>query len=298
MLRTRLWMGAVLIALVAGVLAVDGQLAPWYPFLLALLLCLDLLACRELLGLLGPARRPWPWLCYLAVASLIVANWPAHLWDWARHVSPDALHWVLGTYAAVVLAAFLTALATYHPPSDIAPPGTASDTVTRLALALFLAAYLGILPGFLAQLRWPAGDRAGDPGKQAALALALAIFIPKCCDIGAYTVGRLVGRHKMAPVISPGKTWEGLAGGLVTAAVAAVAINRLGPVLPGCDWTAVGFGLTVGGAGVFGDLAESLIKRQYRQKDASHVMPGFGGVLDVVDSIMFAAPVAYCWLCW
>ena len=132
------------------------------------------------------------------------------------------------------------------------------------------------------------------------LGLALAIFIPKCCDIGAYTAGRMVGRHRMTPVISPGKTWEGLAGGLVTAVAAAVALNRLGPVLPGegpaSDVAAAGFGLTVGGAGVLGDLAESLIKRQYRQKDASHVMPGFGGVLDVVDSILFAAPVAYCWL--
>jgi phosphatidate cytidylyltransferase len=293
MLRTRLWMGAVLILLTVGVLLVDGKLAPWYPFLFALLLVLDLLACHELLGLMGPNRRPWPWLCYLSVALLIVANWPVHLWPWASDVSADPLRWVLGTYAAVVLAAFILALATYQ----LAPvsPDT-SDTVTKLALALFLASYLGLLPSFLAQLRWPASVRAADANTHAVVALALAIFIPKCCDTGAYTVGRLVGRHKMTPVISPGKTWEGLAGGLVTAMAAAVAINRLGPALPGSDLTAVGFGLTVGGAGVLGDLAESLLKRQYRQKDASHTMPGFGGVLDVVDSIVFAAPVAYCWL--
>ena len=308
MLRTRLWMGAVLVTLTVGVLLVDGRLAPWYPFLFALLLILDLLGCRELLALLGPTRRPWPWLCYLAVAALITVNWPVHLWpESAGAVSRDPLRWVLGTYAAVVLAAFLVALATYQPsavgqvsnlpiqPGKLETCPT-SDTVTKLALTLFLASYLGLLPCFLAQLRWPATVRAADANRQAAVALALAIFIPKCCDIGAYTVGRLVGRHKMTPVISPGKTWEGLAGGLVTAAAAAVAINRLGPALPGSDLTAVGFGLTVGGAGVLGDLAESLLKRQYRQKDASHVMPGFGGVLDVVDSIVFAAPVAYCWL--
>ena len=119
MLRTRLWMGAVLITLTVGVLLVDGRLAPWYPFLFALLMVLDLLACRELLGLLGPARRPWPWLCYPAVAALVAANWPAHLWPWAREISPDALRWVLGTYAAVVLAAFLAALATYRPAPEI-----------------------------------------------------------------------------------------------------------------------------------------------------------------------------------
>ena len=285
MLRTRLWMGAVLILLTVGVLLVDGRLAPWYPFLFALLLILDLLACHELLGLMGPQRRPWPWLCYLAITLLIVVNWPVHLWPWAREVSTDPLRWVLGTYAGVVLAAFVLALATYQ----AAPESPdASNTVTKLALTLFLASYLGLLPSFLAQLRWT--------NREAVVALALAIFIPKACDTGAYTVGRLVGRHKMTPVISPGKTWEGLAGGLVTAVAVAVGINRLGPALPGSDLTAVGFGLTVGGAGVLGDLAESLIKRQYRQKDASHTMPGFGGVLDVVDSIVFAAPVAYCWL--
>jgi len=62
------------------------------------------------------------------------------------------------------------------------------------------------------------------------------------------------------------------------------------------DFAALGFGVTVGGAGVLGDLAESLIKRDCQKKDASQVVPGFGGVLDVVDSVLFAAPVAYCWL--
>jgi phosphatidate cytidylyltransferase len=99
----------------------------------------------------------------------------------------------------------------------------------------------------------------------------------------------------MSPVLSPKKTWEGLAGGLIVAMGTAVALNTLGPVLP-CIWSALGFGLTVGVAGVLGDLAESLIKRECRQKDASQVMPGFGGVLDVVDSIIYAAPIAYLWL--
>ncbi len=69
-------------------------------------------------------------------------------------------------------------------------------------------------------------------------------------------------------------------------------------VLQGGDWAALGFGLTVGLAGVLGDLAESLIKRDCRRKDAADTVPGFGGVLDVIDSILFAAPVAYLWLRW
>jgi phosphatidate cytidylyltransferase len=293
-------MGAVLIALTVGVLVLDSRFAPWYPFLFLLLLTLALLGCHEFLALLGPARRPWPGLCYASVTVLVVVNWSAHLdGPWARDLSLHALSWILGTYAAVVLATLVAGLATYQPPDESAS-GPPPDTVVCVALAAFIASYLGVLPSFLVQLRWPepASLRADDA--RAVLAMALAIFIPKCCDTGAYTIGRLIGRHKMSPAISPGKTWEGLAGGLATAVLAAILLNRLGPVLPGegvlSDVAAAGFGLTVGGAGVLGDLAESLIKRQYRQKDASQAMPGFGGVLDVIDSIVFAAPIAYCWL--
>jgi phosphatidate cytidylyltransferase len=127
--------------------------------------------------------------------------------------------------------------------------------------------------------------------------LALAIFVPKCTDIGAYFTGRFLGRHPLAPVLSPKKTWEGAAGGFLAAVLATILIDRLGPANPLREdalWE-VGFGISVGGAGILGDLAESLIKRDCRQKDASHLVPGFGGVLDVVDAILFAAPVAYWW---
>ena len=281
MLRTRLWMGLVLIALTVGVLLLDAQFAPWYPFLFALVLVLALGACAELLALLGPARRPWPVLCLAGVGLLVTVNWLPHLCPWARSISADPLRWALGVYVAVLLIGFLAAMASFQPDSG--------DTVGRLAMLLLTTAYLGVLPCFLAQLRWSADN------PQAVVALALAIFIPKCCDSGAYFTGRLLGRHKMTPVLSPKKTMEGLAGGLIVGTVAAVLINRLGPALRE-DWMAVGFGLTVSAAGVVGDLAESLIKRECRQKDASQVMPGFGGVLDVVDSILYAAPVAYCWL--
>jgi phosphatidate cytidylyltransferase len=78
--------------------------------------------------------------------------------------------------------------------------------------------------------------------------------------------------------------------------VAAIGIDRLGPVVRGGWLSAAGLGAALAVAGIFGDLAESLIKREAGQKDASQVMPGFGGVLDVVDSVLFAAPVAYWWI--
>jgi phosphatidate cytidylyltransferase len=290
MLRTRLWMGAILVALAVGVLVVDQWLAPgYYPFLFVLLLGLAGTACFELLALLPEARRPPAWLCFAAVAALVVANWLPHLGLPAPLRDSHPWSWIASVFAAVVLAAFLVEMAGFREPGE---------SVTRMALVVWIAAYLGLLPSFFAQLRWltPAAgmtERRIDAGT---LALALAIFVPKCCDIGAYFTGRLLGRHRMTPVLSPKKTWEGAAGGLTAAVAAAIGINRLEPVLPADGWTEAGFGLTVGVAGMLGDLAESLIKRDCRRKDASEVVPGFGGVLDVVDAVVFAAPVAYWWL--
>jgi phosphatidate cytidylyltransferase len=272
MLSTRIWMGTILAVLAAGVLVLDQWFAPWYPILFIFLVFMAWVGCRELLNLLPVERRPSAWLCYAAVIALILANWPAHFWD------RDAWPWVLGTFTAVVLSAFLAEMATFREPGE---------SVTRIALTIWIAAYLGLLPSFFAQLRWlPDGT----------VALALAIFVPKGCDIGAYFTGHLLGRHRMTPVLSPKKTWEGFAGGMVIAVLIAVGLSRFGTRLHDCYWMAIGFGLTVGLAGVLGDLAESLIKRDCRQKDASLTVPGFGGVLDVVDSVVFAAPVAYLWL--
>jgi phosphatidate cytidylyltransferase len=149
-----------------------------------------------------------------------------------------------------------------------------------------------VLPSFLAQVRW-----LGPSSTDGMMALVLAIFVPKSCDIGAYATGRMLGRHPMTPVLSPKKTWEGAAGGLVLAVAVAVALDRLSPstMLHHDLAIEIGFGVSMGIAGMLGDLAESLIKRDCLQKDASQVVPGFGGVLDVVDALLFAGPVAYLW---
>ena len=120
------------------------------------------------------------------------------------------------------------------------------------------------------------------------------MFVPKGNDIGAYftgkfLTGRVLGRTPMTPLLSPKKTWQGAIGGILAGCVVAVGIVSLGPVLP-TTLAAVGFGLTVGVAGMLGDLAESLLKRDRQTKDASASVPGFGGVLDVIDSLLFAAP--------
>jgi phosphatidate cytidylyltransferase len=281
MLRTRLWMGTVLVVLAAGMLLIDQRLAPWFPFLFVMLLGLSVAACHELVHLIEPARRPQTWFCYAAVAAMITANWPAHVLD----VRGDPWLWLAGTFVGVILAAFLVEMAAFREPGGV---------LGRMALVVFIAGYLGLLPSFLAHLRWLGGSNS----LVGTMALAMAIFVPKVCDIGAYFTGRFLGRHKMAPVLSPKKTWEGAAGGLAAATAITIVLDRITDVSPlrGELALEIGFGLSIGIVSMLGDLAESLIKRDCGHKDASQAVPGFGGILDVVDSVIFPAPLAYLWL--
>jgi phosphatidate cytidylyltransferase len=279
MLRKRLWAGAVLVGLTVLMLTLDHGLAPWHPFLLLVCQLLGHAGCLELRSLLP--ERPSGWLCHGGVSLVLLANWPARVLPAWGVTGGNSWHWVLGVFVAVVLLAFVVEMIAFRKRGE--------GAVVRIALVVLTVAYLGLLPSFLAQLSWlPHGS----------VALALALFVPKANDVAAYTAGRLFGRHPMTPLLSPKKTWEGFAGGMLGGVLAAVGIQWLAPtpLLPLGDAGAVGFGLTVGLAGVLGDLAESMIKRDAGLKDASQTVPGFGGILDVLDSIVFAAPVAYCWL--
>ena len=235
--------------------------------------------CHEFIKLLGPQRTPQSAVCYVGVIGFALANWLVHYP--AFHV--PAWNALIAILAGFLLIVFLYEMATF------AAPGR---SVERMALTWFIVGYLGLLPCFFAQIRWLTLDHQTNTVR-----LALAAFVPKCCDIGAYAAGRLIGRHKMTPVLSPKKTWEGAIGGLLTAVVATIVIDRLWLPVLGMDirWE-VGFGLSVGLAGMLGDLAESLLKRDCQTKDASSAVPGFGGILDVVDAIVYSAPVSYVWM--
>lgn len=286
MLTTRLWMGAILVALTAAMLVADQYLAPIYPFQFVFVVGLGLLACRELIQLLGPNRQPHSDLCFGGIMTTGTVYLIAQL-PWKYSASFSWLELILGFLFLQLLILFVVEMVTFK---------GAGRCVERIALTLWIIVYLGVAPCFLMQLRSSFGPEEFESVKHAGtMALALAIFVPKLGDIGAYSTGRLIGSHRMAPVLSPKKTWEGAAGGLLFASLTAIAINRLGPinVLPPSLGIEVGFGLTVGIVGILGDLAESLIKRDCQQKDASQVVPGFGGVLDVVDSVIFSAPVSY-----
>ncbi|MBR4975835.1 MAG: CDP-archaeol synthase [Thermoguttaceae bacterium] len=159
----------------------------------------------------------------------------------------------------------------------------------NLTGAVFAIVYVGLLGSFLVMLRIAYGVPA----------LVSMIIVATLCDVGAYTVGRLIGRHKMAPSLSPGKTIEGAVGGIAFAILGgwlSVAVLFQSATGEPSQTTWVGvviYGLAVGLAGMLGDLAESLIKRDVMRKDSGTNVPGFGGFLDIYDSLLLAAPVAF-----
>jgi phosphatidate cytidylyltransferase len=280
MIRTRIIVGTLLAAAATGVLVGDAYLAPWFPCLFACLLAAGLFGGRELVRLFPPAFQPSEAFVLGGVLLVSAANWyDVVRGELAPGLPAAATPWVpvLFVFTGVLLAAFLLEMYRYREPGAAVP---------RLALAVFAVAYLGLLGSCFARLRWL------DHG---ALLLALTIFVPKCGDIGAFFTGTFLGRHKMTPILSPKKTWEGFAGGLVASVLTAIGLSFAGPVFAGGIIEAAAFGVVIGVAGVLGDLAESLIKRDGQTKDAAQSIPGFGGVLDVIDSVLFAAPVAYLW---
>lgn len=113
-------------------------------------------------------------------------------------------------------------------------------------------------------------------------------------DSGAYIFGSLLGKHKLAPKISPGKTWEGAVGGLVLTMVAAFAMARFFPCMGIGKW--LGMAVVVVVFGTFGDLTESLMKRQLGLKDSGRLLPGHGGILDRIDSMLLAVPAVLVYL--
>ena len=124
------------------------------------------------------------------------------------------------------------------------------------------------------------------------------ILVTKFSDTGAYTVGSLIGRHKMIPRISPGKTWEGFAGAILASVAASLAFTRFfrGNLAGMHLKHALLLGLLLGVCAVVGDLIESLFKREAGVKDSGKLFPGIGGILDLIDSLLFNAPIMYLYL--
>lgn len=125
----------------------------------------------------------------------------------------------------------------------------------------------------------------------------LVLAISWCGDTGGYFAGRFFGKNKLYPRISPKKTWEGVAGGVLFAIGGVFAVRHLGlPILTPVEAVVLGAVLCL--AGVVGDLAESMLKRSFDVKDSGWIMPGHGGLLDRTDSVLFVAPLVYAFAMW
>ncbi|WP_165247796.1 phosphatidate cytidylyltransferase [Paludisphaera soli] len=295
MLRTRVVSAVLIVAALVLLLYVDQWLAPWFPLWFALCALAMGAAARELIALLdGSPLRPSGAVAAGGLLAILAADWLPHvtrICQTAEPISgivhgPDAaiavLAWPFLSFTAVVMATFVAESLRFEAPGR---------SVAAVAGTVLVVAYVGLLGSFLVQMRWLEGCRHG------LVPLAFLIATAKGADVGAYTVGRLAGRRKLWPAISPNKTVEGAAGGLAFALAAAllvewVAVNRIGVTALGWAGAAL-FGLVIGVVAQVGDLMESMIKRDCGRKDASAAVPGFGGVLDVLDSLLFAAPVAY-----
>lgn len=170
-------------------------------------------------------------------------------------------------------------------------------TLDEIAATVFGFIYCIILFGFVAKVIFlPVTDVDGNPSAHFYVIYLLAVT--KFTDLGAYLIGSLIGRDKMIPHISPGKTWQGFAGAIGMAiATSFVCYWLLGSKIPLITPIhALVLAILLALVAVLGDLAESILKRSLEAKDSGHAMPGIGGFLDLIDSIIFTAPLFYIYL--
>jgi phosphatidate cytidylyltransferase len=275
---TRIVFGAIMIAAIACVLAVEYY-EPWPAMmdirgllLAAVIVVLCVMGLRELkriasaagAGLLGVSAT---------IGTLLVATQPV----WHKCIPLNfVLMMTVGDVwcmiGLIVAGVFLEQMIRHR----------LDAAVTRVAVTVLAVAYLGVGTAIVLAIRVDKGVPA----------LILFLAAVKCTDIGAYFTGSAIGRHKLIAWLSPGKSWEGLFGGLAAAAGVSILVVWLFGMRMSLAWAAI-FGCVVGAVGQFADLCESLLKRSASIKDSGALVPEFGGVLDVLDSPLLAGPAAY-----
>jgi phosphatidate cytidylyltransferase len=301
-LRNRLVFGPLMLAALWGILDFDRSIEHWTAGwvhapagrfgvcgvgLFLLLMLLLPLATQELATLLTKEKvRPYRIIAGTG-SGLLTLHAFLTQFGWFQPIATSTLAFVL------VLVMILAALRRVW--------GRQTDeAITHMAGTVLAMLYLGGLAWFLLALRVKHSMSAtGFRGSTAAIFMILLVV--KFADIGAFFVGSTIGRHKMIPWLSPKKSWEGLVGGVVVAAIVGLVCSRI--------WRselttlssipkALFFGAVIGAVGQAGDLLESLMKRDAQVKDSGQMIPGFGGLLDIIDSPLLAAPVAYLLFSW
>lgn len=275
-LLVRLTVAPAVLAVVGGLLLLHDRLGRSWPTDLVLAL-LGGAAAWEVARTLERAGRG---LLRTGVVTVVVAS--AALAGVGLLAPLDAA--LRGTCRALLLAGAVVAIFVGHLRT------VRTGDLDRLLAAFFPVVFVGYLFGLLREV--------GD-GALGARTLAVVIVASKASDIGGWIVGKAIGRHRMLPSVSPGKTWEGTAGGLLFSVAAAIGLVAwLGP-LPALAAGAVEagvLGFLLGAASILAGLCHSAFKRRCAVKDSSSLLPEMGGIVDMIDSIVLAAPVALLWV--
>jgi phosphatidate cytidylyltransferase len=282
MVKHRLFFGTLMTLLFTAIVVFDGWLdgsltslaedKPVQGTFFCILIILLIIPGQFELSKLAAAKNLKIFLPVSIAASILFAI--SHYFQQLVEIQP-------GTYFSLLSAFVLLALLLYQYKFH----GT-SGVLANCGANYFSILYLGLLSSFCVAIRiefglWP---------------LLMFVFVVKSADIGAYSIGSMFGKHKFSPKISPGKTWEGMGGAVGAAIIVAIGFSLVCDIMPW--WPAIIFGLAFAFIGQLGDLAESMIKRDAEQKDSANKVPGFGGVLDIVDSPLVAAPLAYLFFMW
>jgi len=246
------------------------------PGALVLITVISVLTLREFYGMMhGAGYDPFDKFGLVMGAAITLAPWLRATLGWEPSV--------LLPLAVVVFAIRLLG------------ERTPETRVEALASSVFGIVYVSLMLSYMVAIITPLPGDQVSPNGRLLLALWL-VAVAKFCDVGALLTGLAIGRHKMSPQISPKKTWEGAAGGLVTsmgvgAGIAWLARDAFPPFLTPAFAAAIA--LPIGALGIVADLVESVIKRRANLKDSGATIPGIGGMFDLSDSIILVAPVGY-----
>ncbi|MBK8268063.1 MAG: phosphatidate cytidylyltransferase [Planctomycetes bacterium] len=288
-MKQRLIYGTILIATLLALIYVDERLVsrPYNGILVTgVVLILAILASREMALLVRSAGHE-PLAAWAVVSSAALVLIP--FLDANADPDQPLLNDWHATVAALVIA-FLGSAA------GAATRKKTDGAIAAIGTTLLAIIYVGLLASFLVRIRV-----FGPPG--ASWLLLYYIGVVKFCDMGAYFTGRAIGKTKLIEWLSPKKTIEGLVGGVTASVVVAVAIpmivkavadeGSLYPAMFPSTGKAALFGIAMALVGHAGDLLESLFKRDAKAKDSAAAVPAFGGVLDIIDSPLLTAPLAY-----
>lgn len=291
-LRNRLTFGPIMLAVLLGILYLDWAIerwtADWAPHalntigglkgtgVLVLMMLIVPPAITELTRLFA-ATHVTPFRTISTVGSLLL------LGHGFATQFPDFKPIATSTLAFIIVGVMIFAALRRAAMKQV------DESVVAMAGTLLATMYLGGLCWFLLALRVKTGVLTEFQGTT--YHVVMILLCVKFTDIGAFFGGKALGRNKLIPWLSPGKTIEGLACGLIAAAAIGAAAA---PFIVNLSWgKGAIFGAVIGFVGQCGDLLESLMKRDAEIKDSGSLIPGFGGILDVLDSPLLAAPVAY-----